>query len=392
MIDRRWSGPLAAGLALAGLLVLSLAVWNWFGRSPAWAYDFRAYWEAALRLVATGTPYTAETLAGPFRLAPPFRTGPFELYMYSPVLAMLFVPLTALGETGAVIVWLALRVAVLGLTCALMPIQRRHRAALFGVALLSAPVLRDLELGNVSLLVTFLTVVMWRWLDRPVAGIALAVSLTVRPTMALIGVWWLLRGVWRPVAVTAAVGLVLVLASLIWLRPEVWLQYPTVLGNVRDLMGVPNNLDLGSAVLMIGGPPWLAQLALYSGYAIAAAAILLSLRRDRELSFVVTLMATLLLSPLLWDHYLTNLLIPAAFLASRSRWWGLCLPLLCWGPTLLVAFVPSAKPFADALLAPMALAGLLLPFLAPDSGDRAGFFWERLRDRRQRDVVADPEA
>ena len=37
--------------------------------------------------------------------------------------------------------------------------------------------------------------------------------------------------------------------------------------------------------------------------------MLFSLRRDRELSFMVTLGATLLLSPLLWDHYLA---LPAA--------------------------------------------------------------------------------
>jgi len=352
--DRRWAGPLAAGLALAGLIVLGLAIWTWFGRSPSWAYDFHAYWEAALRLIATGSPYPPETLAGPFRLAPPFRLGPDELYMYPPVLALLFVPLTAMGEAGAVIAWLAIRVVVLGVTCALMPIPRRLRVAVFGVAVLSAPVLRDLDLGNVSLVVTFLAVLAWRWLDRPAAGIALAVSLTVRPTMALIGAWWLLRGLWRPVAWTAAAGIVVVLASLVWLRPEVWLQYPTVLGNVRDIMGVPNNLDLGSAVLLIGGPAWLAQLALYAGYAVAIGAVLLSLRRDRELSYVVTLMATLLLSPLLWDHYLTNLLVPAAFLAARGRLWGLALPLLAWLPQVVLPLV--------------ALAGLLLPFLAPTRG------------------------
>lgn len=311
--------------------------------------------------------------------------------MYSPVLAALFVPLTAISEPAAVIVWLALRVAALGLTCALMPIQRRHRATLFGVALLSVPVLRDLELGNVSLLVTLLAVVMWRWLDRPAAGIALAVSLTVRPTMALIGAWWLLRGVWRPVAVTAAVGLVVVLASLVWLRPEVWLQYPTVLGNVRDVMGVPNNLDLGSTVLMLGGQPWLAQLALYAGYAFAIGAVLLSLRRDRELSYVVTVMAALILSPLLWDHYLTSLLVPAAFLAARGRLWGLALPLLGWAPQVIAGLIPEMRTHADGALALVAVLGVVLPFAARDSGERAGFLWERLRGRRQDDVVADAQ-
>jgi hypothetical protein len=172
--------------------------------------------------------------------------------------------------------------------------------------------------------------------------------------MALIGAWWLLRGKWRPVVAGAAAGLVVVMASLIWLRPEIWLQYATVLGNVRDVMGVPNNLDLGSAVLMLGGPVWLAQLGLYAGYAVAIGAALLSLRRDRELSYVVTLMATLLLSPLLWDHYLINLLVPAAFLAARGRLWGLALPLLAWLPQPTLPLI--------------ALAGLLLPFLARSRG------------------------
>jgi hypothetical protein len=348
---------LALGVVAVGLIALGLAAGSWMDRSPAWAYDFRAYWEAALRLVANGSPYTAETLAGPFRLAPPFRLGADELYMYSPVLALLFVPLTALGEAPAVIVWLVLRVVALGLACALMPIAPRYRVTLFGVALLSAPVLRELELGNVSLLVALVGVVIWRWLDRPAAGIALAMALTVRPTMALIGAWWLLRGVWRPVAWAAGAGVIVVLASLIWLRPEVWLQYPTVLGNVRDVMGVPNNLDLGSTVLLLGGSPWLAQLALYAGYAVAIGAVLVSLRRDRELSYVVTFMSTLILSPLLWDHYLTSLVVPGAFLAARGRLWGLALPLLAWLPQPVLPLV--------------ALAGLLLPFLGRPGDDDA---------------------
>ena len=50
----------------------------------------------------------------------------------------------------------------------------------------------------------------------------------------------------------------------------------------------------------------------------------------------------------------------------------------------------------DGALALVAVLGVVLPFLAPDSGARAGFFWERrwgpLRGRRQGDVIADAEA
>ena len=114
MIDRRWSGPLALGIAAIGALVLAGAIATWINRSPGWAYDFHAYYDAALRFMATGTPYQAGPLTGPF------RPGPFGLYLYAPVLALVFLPLTWLGEQGAILVWLAVRVAAVGLICAFM--------------------------------------------------------------------------------------------------------------------------------------------------------------------------------------------------------------------------------------------------------------------------------
>ena len=379
--SNRWAAPLGAGLALLGLMVLISAISVWIGRSPGWAYDFHAYYDAALRFIATGTPYQAETLAGPF------RPGPFGLYLYSPPLALLFAPLTWLGEQGAIFLWLGLRLVVLALTCALMPVSTPIRLATLGVASLSAPVLFDLDLGNVSLIVTFFAVLVWRWLDRPLGSIALAASLTLRPTMALICGWWLLRGRWRPVAWTAIAFLIIVLATLPFVGIDGWLQYVTVLRNVSDVTGVRSNVDLGSSVLLLGGPVWAASLALFAGYAIAVVAMLLSLRRDRELSYIVTVMATLLLAPLLWDHYLTNLLLPAAFLASRGRPWALALPLLCWSPPLLAVAFPQLRGVAEAVLPYVAVAGLLLPFTARDRGEEAaGLFLGHFR-RKDTDAM-----
>ena len=67
----------------------------------------------------------------------------------------------------------------------------------------------------------------------------------------------------------------------------------------------------------------------------------------------MTATASLLLSPLLWDHYLTMLVLPAAYLAARGRSWGLLLPLLTWLPAAALPLV--------------ALAGVWLPFVARDA-------------------------
>ena len=370
----RWAAPLSLGVALLGLSVLGLAATMWIGRSPGWAYDFHAYYDAALRLIGTGTPYQQETLGGAF------RPGPYGLYLYSPPLAMLFVPLTWLGENAAVMTWLLVRIGLLALTCALMPVSRPIRLASLGIAALSMPFLFDLNLGNISLIVTFFAVVAWRWLDKPLAAVAVAASIALRPTMGLVVGWWLLRGKWRPVAWTAIAAGVIFLATLPFIPLRLWFDYLTVLRNVSDVTGVFRNFDLGSSVLLLGGPAWAASLALYAGYAIAAVAMLFSLRRDRELSYVVTVMATLLVAPLLWDHYLTMLLIPAAFLASRGRTWGLLLPLLCWTAPLLET-LSSTQGIGEVTLPLVALAGLLLPFVAPARGEPAGTFLDYLPGR-----------
>jgi hypothetical protein len=344
---------------LFGLLVLALVAL--YG-SSAWAYDFAAYHAAVERLVATGSPYQASTLAGPF------NAGPAGLYLYSPLPAVVLLPLAGLALNDAAVVFLALKLAALVASCALMPVSRVVRLAVLAVACISAPVLQDLNLGNASLIVTLLAVVSWRYLDRPAGSAAVTAALAVRPTMGLFLGWWLLRGRLRPLFWAAAVAAALFLASLPFVGLRSWTDYVTLLGNLSGFEGVYRNFALDAVLSRLGIAAPVAMAALFATYAIAAGAVVLSLRRDRELSFVVTLGATLLISPLLWDHYLTNLLVPAAFLAGRGRWPAVLLPLLCWLP--------------QDLLPAVALAGMLLPFVAPDRGEPAGSLADRFLMRR----------
>jgi hypothetical protein len=312
-----WRDALALALCVAGLLFLYSAV-NVLPDSRGWGYDFTAYYHAALRLVDTGTPYQAETLAGPF------RPGPGGLYLYSPIPALLVVPLTWLEEELATWAWALGHIALLVVACWLLPMSRRLRLALIGVAGLSLVVIIDFQLGNVSLIVTCLTMIAWRFLDRPA-------------------------------------GAALVLLSVPFLGVGPYLDFVAVLGNLSNVTGVPNNIDLATTAWRLRLPEWAVGGALYAGYALAIGASLLSLRRDRELSFVVVAMATLFLSPLLWDHYLAQLLIPAAFLAKRGHAWGLLLPLLGWAPAVGLKL---ALPL-------IGLIGMLTPFVAPDRGEPA---------------------
>lgn len=349
--EKEWWVPLA--LATGGV-VLVLICWTIIlsaQHTAGWGFDFRAYYDAAIRYVATGSPYQPTTMLSHY------RPGPAGLYLYTPVLALLVVPLTWLGPAAATLTWLFIRLGLLALTCALMPVPRWVKVATLAVAVVSAEFLYDLNLGNVSLIVTFFAVVCWRWLDKPISGVAVAASVMIRPAMGLIGVWWLVRRRWQPISWAVMGGAAIIVATLPFVGVTPWFQYLRVLRNVTDVMGVDHNLDFGSTALALGFSSGVANIVLVGGYVLAVVAIVASLRRDREISFVVTLMASLLLSPLLWDHYLTSLIVPAALLAARGRRFAVLLPLMGWLPVLLLPIVAAAAMF--------------LPFVVSDRGEAA---------------------
>ncbi len=334
--------PLALGLAIVGALFLLLA-FALLQRSPGWGFDVEAYLWAGHRVALGESPYWAYTLAGPF------SPGPWGIYLYAPPLSVAFVPLTLLSQGAVVVGWYLARVVLLAIGCRLLPVGRTTQLLVFAVGAFSQPVIVDLVLGNVSVLVFFLVTLAWRGVDRPLGMVATALAMSVRPTIGLLLLWALIRGRFRFVLGTILAGCALVAVTLPVVGIDGYRDYLVVLGNVTQMTGVANNNDLASTLLRLGFAPTVATAALYGGYLLAIAAACWSLRYDRDLSFVVTVGATMLLAPLLWDHYLVSLMIPAAFLADRGRTWGLALPLLAWLPAPLLPVV--------------AIAATLLPFV-----------------------------
>jgi len=335
----------AAILGLAWLAV-SLAI---LPDSKAWGFDFAAYHGAASRLADGMGLYTPRSLSGPFA---PISAG---LYLYPPPFAVGVLPLAALPLADATTTWYVLHVLALAAACALLPVRPVIRVAGFAVTALAFATVRDLALGNVSVLLLLPMAATWRWLDRPLGSMAMALTIAIKPTTAVVLVWWALRRRWRALAWCLASGVVILLVTLPLVGTASYLDYLTMLRNVSGVTGAPGNLDLGSTVVQLGFAEPLPTLVWVGGGIAAAMAMVLSLRRDREVGYMVSLGASLLLSPLLWDHYLALLLLPATFLAQRGRPWALGLPLLTWLPAVVLPAV--------------VLAAMLLPFLARDETD-----------------------
>ena len=204
----------------------------------------------------SGSLYQSETLEGPY------RPGPYGLYMYAPPLGIAIGPLASLDLDTAVVIWFMLHALALAGACALMPVERWIKLAMFGIAALSLAVLRDFALGNVSVPLLLPLAAAWRWLDRPAGAVAQAVAIAVRPTLGVLLIWQLLRRQWRAVAWTIGAGLVLIATSLPFVGLGGYRDYLTVLGNLEGVTGVVRNHDISTTVLELGFDRSVAELSL----------------------------------------------------------------------------------------------------------------------------------
>jgi hypothetical protein len=324
-----------------GLAILLLAATRFIG-SSGFSYDFGAYDFAARRIAGGGPLY-------PPGVAEAYNSGAYaNLYLYAPPLAVALWPATLLAPATAALAWLWLRVALVIGGCAILPVPVPARVATLGVAGLSFPVLFDLNLGNLSIVLFALSAVTWRFRGRPLASIALAAILTVRYSFAIVLVSWLLRREWRPLAWAIVAGLAIAAITLPIVGIRGWTDYLTILTGLRDVSTGPHNITLADTFALLGPAggvkPILILVSIAAALLVTAFA---ALYRDAETALVVALTASILFAPFLHPHYMVQLLIPAAFLASRGHWWGLILPLLGWLPGELlpvVAFVGMVAP------------------------------------------------
>ena len=353
-------------------------------RSPS---DFRAYYEAALRL-RQGLPlYDLAALA-----ADPFATS----YKYPPLWALLVAPLTALPFPAAAVVWRTLCIGAAGAGALILawqrPPDRRAALSVFALALIFglSPVSRSLRFGQPELLIfavvvagTALLVRDRRWPSGALwslIGIVKLYPLLLLPPL-------LLRGRWRW-ALTLAGGAIgwlsLSLALGGWQNELTYWRdlFPTL--GARD--GRLSNLSLFGVIARLLEPSAYAGGVIVPGAAVPAlllsasllggTLLLLWLRRARVAGALwdmlsLMLCAVLLVLPVSWDHYHALLLLPLL-----TSWAALCddgaAPMLWLAAyTLLIFGVardiwPSAgtTPGAFALLfASYRTCGLLLLWL-----------------------------
>jgi alpha-1,2-mannosyltransferase len=230
----------------------------------------------------------------------------------------------------------------------LMPVSPTIRWATILLAGLSWPFAYAMKLGQVGPPLFLLFAVGWRWLENPVAvGGSAAAGAIVKLQPGLVLVWAALTRRWSAVVVgvvilAAAAGLATVVTGGL----GVWADYVALLRNVSDPIATPHNFTPGAVAYQAGVPTGVAAtVQIVSSVAALAVVLVASLRASAAASYLATVVASQLLSPVLWDHYAMLLLLPVAYLLGKRQWWAAAIP-LATSATLVFSAPPAVYPIA----------------------------------------------
>ncbi len=316
-------------------------------------YDFLAYHSAASRLLAGQPSYDTSYLFA----------GQFGLFFYPPTFLLLAIPFGLLPAAPAALLWIELLLAAFCGGVAVMPVATRTRWLIVMLAGLSWPFLYNVKLGQVGPLLFLLFAVGWRNMDRPVIlGLTGAIGAAIKIQPGLVLVWALLTRRWLAV-VGGAVALVLMaIAATLVAGPRAWADFLTIITRVSDPITTPHNCTLGAVAYQLGISRDVASMIQWVGSGLVVLAVgFATLRRSAVASYLVVVVATQMLSPILWDHYAMLLLLPVAWLLDRGHAWAALIPL-----ATCVALVGVIPPLAYQVVFWVTLVALLVEPVADD--------------------------
>jgi hypothetical protein len=331
----RFVPPLAIALfaLVVGAVVAATVLANTFG------FDFLAYHQAATRILH-GQPLYDLSIQ---------EAGGFGLFYYPPPFAVAVIPLALVPGEVAVWLWLAASIAMIGLAIALLPVSPGVRWLTLLLAAVDWPVAYALKLGQVGPLLLLLFAIGWRWRDRPwVLGTTGALGAVIKVQPGLILAWAVLTRRWRAVVVGAVVGLAAcAIATLATRDLGIWTDFLALLRQVTNPITTPHNFTPGAIAFQMGLSETAAQVLQLASMGLVGIALVVSaVRHPAATSYLVAVVASQLLSPVLWDHYAMLLLLPVAWLLERGWWWAALIPLATSVMVLPFGLAPILYPIA----------------------------------------------
>lgn len=320
-------------IVLIGLLGSVAAIYLGFGILTAketLGCDFHVYRAAALDLLASRPIYDLSIT----------ETGSCDLYYYPPPFVAVAIPFALLPPTAGTLAWIGLLAGCFVAGCLVMPVRPEVRVAVFMLGAVSWPFIFGVRIGQVVPILFMLFAIGWRRLDRPeITGATVALGALVKLQPIVLLGWLVVRRAWRGVASAVVVGAALSVAAAV-IGLGAWGDMITVLRNIENAIDHPVNLSIGAMGYQHGLSLAAAGALQAAGtVAVLGLVVLWGLRGSAEAGFLVAVIASQVVSPILWSHYSLILLLPVAWLLQNRQWWAVIIPLSqAW---VLLPFMPN---------------------------------------------------
>jgi hypothetical protein len=252
----------------------------------------------------------------------------YDYYVYPAPLALLMAPFAALPFSVAATLFSLLMIASILLSLRILGVEDWR---CYGAAFLWFPTLLAVLVGNITPLLVLGLALLWRFRDRRlVAAFAAAGLIIAKLFLWPLLIWLLATRRVLTLLIAAAATIAISLAGWAVLGFGGLRAYPHLLAK---LARVEEDETFSPTALAhaLGFSRSSAQLAaILVGAALTVAAVIFARGREGDrISFVLSLTAGLLLSPIVWLHFFAVLLVPVA-LAERRLTPIWLLPIVLW--------------------------------------------------------------
>ena len=310
---------------LAVAVILIVVCWWWLTlavqATPGdWAFDFRQFWQGGKDVVDGVSPYpSAALLATAGDHLDPEGIREVFRFPYPAGAAVLLAPFGLLGFHAAAALWSAL---LIGSVLAALWILGVRDWRVLAIVVTAAPVITAVRLGTFTPLLVLLLAVAWRWRDRRwAAGSALALAITLKLFVWPVVVWLLATRRYSAAAIAACVAGVLTFGAWAAIGFDGLTRYPELLRRLTDVVAdrglslVALGSELGLPDVVAGALPWVIGLALLAAVVYAARA-----PGGDAVAYSLAIVASIALTPIVWLHYFSLLVLPLAVLRPRFAW------------------------------------------------------------------------
>jgi len=308
--------------------VLPVLVFCWwlafamFDPAGDWAFDFRQFWQGGNDVVNGVSPYpTAAMLAtagdhlGPVGIQEVFR------FPYPAAAAIAFAPFGAFGLDVASALWGALLIVSLFAAVWILGVRDWR---VVGVVIASAPVIAAVRIGTLTPILILLLAISWRWRDRKwIASGSLAIAISLKLFLWPLAVWLAATRRWAAASLAAGLALAMTLGAWAAIGFEGLADYPELVRRLGDVVAdrgfslVALGVEVGLAEGVAAALPWLIGLSL-----LAAVVVVARGGDADQRAFSLAIIASIALTPIVWQHYFALLVVPLALARPRlsSAW------------------------------------------------------------------------